>query len=73
MIAWADGIPVGITIDSVKKLQPRYIKIPWERPEKSNNETKFSIEHSRGNSDALKMANYLIFIDNKYEGRRAHK
>ena len=34
MVKWADeDVPIGISIDSVKSLQPEYLNIEWNRPD----------------------------------------
>ena len=73
MIDWTSNIPKGISVDSVKKLQPDYLEIDWNNPEKFDDETRYIITKIKNNYDPLHMENYLSFIHNKYEGRFAHK
>jgi len=79
MVKWADEeIPDGVSIDSVKSLQPDYLEIAWDNPDtmKLRRDTTaltilFDITEIKGNRDILKMQNLLIFIDGKYAGREA--
>ena len=73
MIEWTSSIPVGTSIDSVKKCQPNYITIDWNNPIKNDSETTYSIIKIKNNMDVLGMENYLTFIDNKYQGRFGRK
>ena len=63
----------AVVTDSVKKLQPDYLEIDWNNPEKFDDETRYIITKIKNNYDPLHMENYLSFIHNKYEGRFAHK
>ncbi|QHI34822.1 hypothetical protein IMCC3317_01660 [Kordia antarctica] len=72
-LAWANNIESGTTIENVQKLQPDYIEIDWEDPRTFENEKWYFITKIKGNYDVLGMSNYLVFIDDKYQGREARK
>ena len=73
MILWADNIPLGTSIDSVKRLQPDFIEVDWGNPNRSDTSKSFTIITIKGNSDKLKMRNTLNFVNDKYVGRFAIK
>ena len=73
MIDWTSGIPMGTSIDSVKKISPDFLEISWIHPETYDREIRYAITKIKNNRDILKMENYLSFVDNKYQGRFAHK
>lgn len=72
-IDWADKIPKGTNIDSVKKMQPSFVKIAWKTPVNIDNEKLFEIVEIDGNNDILNMQNFLVFINGKYQGRESKK
>lgn len=69
MISWADNIPVGTPVDSVKKYQPDFITVDWDKPDKSDSSKSYTIIKVKGNSDILKMNNTLNFKNDRYIGR----
>lgn len=73
MIEWSDSIPRGASIDSVKQIQPDFIEIDWNNPLEGDGETRYIITKIRNNHDVLKMENYLVFVNNQYQGRFAQK
>src|SRR5437868_3977941 len=73
MIKWAGEVPKGISVDSVKKLQPDFIEIDWSHPRILGDENEYIITKIKYDYDILKMENYLLFKNNKYQGRFAHK
>lgn len=73
MIDWTSNIPIGTSIDSIKKIQPNFIEIDWQHPAMNNGETRYTIIKIKNNYDVMKMENYLSFVENKYRGRFAHK
>ena len=73
MIDWTDNIKIDTNIQSVKDEQPDFIEIDWDNPILKENEKRFLITKIKGNRDILNMSNYLLFIDNKYQGRDSHK
>ena len=73
MVYWTGSIPIGVSIDSVMQIQPDFIEIDWSNPIKEDNETRYIITKIKNNNDFLQMENYLSFVDNKYQGRFAHK
>jgi hypothetical protein len=72
-IDWVDSIEPGTVIDNVKKSQPDFVDIDWNKPDTVDNQVKFEIVKIKGNRDVLAMTHYLVFIDNKFEGREIHK
>jgi hypothetical protein len=72
-IEWADNIKVGTDIQAVKNSQPDFLEIAWDKPDKLENELFYEITEIKGGHDHLNMQHFLIFIDNKYQGRRPHK
>jgi hypothetical protein len=73
MINWADNIPLGTSIDSVKNLQPEFIVIDWNNPNEIDTSKSFTIIKIKGSSDLLKMTNTLNFVNEKYVGRFTRK
>ncbi len=73
MIDWTSSIEIGTDIETVKKMQPEYLEIDWNQPDTFDNEIRYYIKNIKFDYDALKMTNYLVFIDGKYQGRFAHK
>ena len=73
MIRWADNIPIGTSLDSVKKLQPNYFVIDWNKPTVNGTCKSFAITEIKGNTDPLNMSNTLNFVNEKYIGRFARK
>ena len=73
MIDWTGSIPQGTSIDSVKQIQPEFLEIDWGNPKIFSDETRYYITKIKYNHDMLNMENYLSFVDNKYQGRFAHK
>jgi len=71
-IQWADDINKGTDIETVKKSQPNFVKISWEKPLVIEDEKLYEIEITI-NHDVLRMSNFLVFIDNKYQGRESKK
>ena len=47
--------------------------INWTDPETNDSVKMYTITKIKNNRDILKMENYLSFVDNKYQGRFAHK
>jgi hypothetical protein len=72
-IMWADNIKVGTDIQTVKNSKPDFIEINWNQPDTFDNKICYLITKIKGNRDILGMSNYLVFTDNKYQGRRPHK
>jgi len=73
MIDWASSIPKGTSIDSVKLIQPDFIQIDWKNPIIIDSEARYRIIKIKNDNDLLKMGNYLSFINDRYQGRFAHK
>jgi len=48
------------------------VKISWEKPLVIEDERLYEIEITN-NHDVLRMSNFLVFIDNKYQGRESIK
>lgn len=71
-IEWADNINKGTDIETVKKSQPSFVKISWKKPLIIEDEKLYEIEIVN-NRDFLNMSNFLVFIDNKYQGRESKK
>ena len=72
-IEWCDNIKIETTIDEVKKSQPDFFEINWNRPDTVDNELRFRIINIKGNKDFLNMDHYLIFVDKKFKGRASYK
>ena len=73
-IHWSDNIPEGTNIDSVKKIQPDYIEIAWDKHDTlGNGDISYPITKIRNNWDILNMSYSLAFRNNNYVGRGAHK
>ena len=73
MINWTDNIPLGTSIDSVKKNQPNFVVIDWNIPNESDTSKSFTIIKIKGSNDLLKMNNTLNFVNGRYVGRFARK
>jgi hypothetical protein len=72
-IDWMDSIELGTSLDEVKNSQPDFVKINWDKPDTLENQIRFEIIEIKGNKDVLAMSHYLVFIDNKFEGRGSIK
>lgn len=66
-------IEIDTNIKNIQNSQPEYIEIDWEHPQVFKNEKWFLITEIKGNNDVLGMSHYLVFIDNKYQGRESKK
>jgi len=73
MIDWSDNLELNLSIDDIKEKQPDFLEIDWDNPQIFENEKRYMILEIKGNNDPLGMNNFLVFIDNKYQGRFAHK
>jgi len=73
MIHWTNNISIGTSLDSVKRTQPEFIEVDWNNPRIMDNEVYYRITKIKNKHDMLNMDYYLVFIDNKYQGRFAHK
>lgn len=73
MINWTSTIPTGASLDSVKKNQPDFIEIDWDSPMVIDSVKNYLITKIKNNNDPLRMVNYISFINDKYQGRFAHK
>lgn len=80
MVKWADEeIPLGVSVDSVKSLQPDYLEIAWEHPDTisftkdSSMVILFSVGLKTSTFDLLKMENLLMFQNDEYVGRDIRK
>ncbi|MDD2987239.1 hypothetical protein [Flavobacterium sp.] len=73
MLEWTETIEIGSDVQTVKNSQPDFIIISWENPIKNKNQILYEITQIDGNYDILNMSNFLLFIDNKYQGREARK
>jgi len=72
-IHWVDNIKIGSDISLVKRTQPNFVTIDWTNSDTINKVVRYKVTKIKGDNDILKMAHYLIFIDNKYQGRQSHK
>jgi hypothetical protein len=72
-IDWIDNIETGTNLEEVKKGQPDFVEIDWNKPDTLDNGLRFRIEKIKGNNDILNMDHYLVFSDNKYTGRESTK
>ena len=74
MIEWADKIAIGSSVQSVKQIQPDYLKIDWNKPDTLHNGfIRFYITDIDGNYDALKMSYFLEFDSSGYRGQFSRK
>jgi len=72
-IDWADNIKIGTDIQIVKTNKPDYLEVAWDKPDTLENGFRYLIKNIRGSHDPLNMSHYLVFVDNKYQGREPHK
>ena len=72
-IDWMDNIELGTSLGDVKKHQPDFVKINWDKPDTVDNQVRFWVSEIKGNTDMLAMSHLLVFVDNKYTGREPHK
>jgi hypothetical protein len=72
-IDWMDKIELGTSLEDVKKSQPDFVTIDWNKPDTLDEGLRFRIEKIKGNNDILNMEHYLVFSDNKYTGRQSSK
>ena len=68
MLNWVEQIPIGASVEEVKKEQPNYVKINWQNPDTIDNSLRYEIKVLR-NYDILEMQNFLVFTDNKFQRR----
>jgi len=73
MIEWTDELEIGSSVQVVKNTQPTFIEISWDQPVKIENEILYEISKIDGEYDILKMSNFLVFVDGKYQGRKSIK
>lgn len=73
MLEWIETIEIGLTIEDVKNMQPDYLEIDWEHPQTFENENWYMVTKIKGHNDILGMSNFLVFIDEKYQGREVRK
>lgn len=72
-IHWADDIKQGTDILTVKRTQPNFFEVEWGKPDTFENQLRYELLNIKGSNDPLRMQHFLVFIDNKYEGRRSFK
>jgi len=72
-IDWMDNLKPGTSLADVKKMQPDFVKINWDKPDTVDNQVRFWVTEIKGNKDALAMSHLLVFVNNKYTGRESHK
>lgn len=70
-IEWSDNIPKNTPIEMVKKSQPDYVIIDWEKPIKiSDEEYEYMVTKIKGTSfQIIEVSNALNFKNNKYQFR----
>ena len=71
-----DSIELGTSLEDVKKSQPDFVEIDWEKPDTVDIDDlglRFRIIKIKGNNDILSMDHYLLFNDNKFGGRKSTK
>ena len=73
MIEWTDNIEKGTSIEMVKANQPSFVAIDWSNPDSIDKKILYPITDIKGSHDPLNMSHSLVFIDNKYQGRKASK
>lgn len=72
-IKWADNLEGGLSINTVKKTQPHFVKIDWKNPRIFEDKTWYFITEIDGNNDILGMSHYLVFRNDKYLYRESRK
>ena len=72
-IYWADDIKRGTDIQTIKSNQPDFFEVEWDKPDTLDNQLRYEILNIKGSNDPLKMQHFLVFIDNKFEGRSSIK
>ena len=72
-IDWMDKIELGTSLEEVKRSQPDFVEIDWNKPDTLDEGVRFRIEKIKGNNDILNMEHYLVFSDNKFVGRKSSK
>lgn len=73
VINWADSIREGNEIETVMNSQPSFVQISWDNPLIVGNKTYYEIVEIKGNNDILKMQNFLVFENGKFQGRESKK
>ena len=75
MLDWMCEIPIGTSIDEVKKQQPSFIEIDWDKPNINliDSSEVYIVQNIKWNYDILHMKNGLIFKQGKFTGRFVHK
>jgi len=72
-IDWTESIEAGTDIRIVKENQPEFVTVDWKNPQSFGNQTQYLISEIKGSKDILNMDNYLVFVNNKYDGRMSYK
>ena len=72
-IEWMDNIKPGTTLQDIKKDQPDFLTIDWDKPDTLDNQIRYTVTEIKGNNDILAMTHLLVFVDNKFQGRESHK
>jgi hypothetical protein len=70
---WMDNIKPGTTLKDVKRDQPDFVKINWDKPDTVDNQVRFWVTEIKGSNDILGMSHLLVFVEDKYTGRESHK
>lgn len=72
-IDWMDNLEPGTTLEDVKRGQPDFVTINWDKPDTVDNQVRFWVTEIKGSNDVLRMNHLLVFVDKKYAGRESHK
>ena|SRR5687767_1110763 len=72
-ITWMDNIKPGTTLQEVKKNQPDFLTIDWNKSDTLDNQIRFTVTEIKGNDDILAMTHLLVFVDDKFQSRESHK
>ena len=68
MMNWAEKIPAGTILDSVKLHQPDYLTIDWNNPDTLDAIMRYNVIEIKRHKDLLKMQYFLEFENNKFRG-----
>ena len=71
-IVWAENIKIGTDLETVKKTQPSFVEIAWDKPieienQAGPNQKLYQITEISGDNDVLNMSKFLVFVNGKYQ------
>ena len=72
-IHWIDSIKIGTDISTVRTNQPDFVAIAWDTPDTIGPSIRYKVTEIKGDKDILKMTYFLVFSQDKFQGRQSKK